>query len=96
MLFIQAINSFFQLLIYLILGRAIASWFIRPGDRLYPLYLGLLRITEPILAPCRRLTGRFGMASGIDFSPIVALLLLSLLNSLLIRILSPLLLGGGL
>lgn len=96
MIILRAINGFFQILIYLILGRAIMSWFVRPGDRLYPAYLLLVQVTEPMLGPCRKLLARFGFSSGVDFSPIVTFLLLSIANRIIISILSPILLGGNL
>jgi YGGT family. len=85
---IHAINLFFQLLIYLILGRAILSWFVRgPYGSLYKVYSVILQITEPILAPCRNLLARFGLNGMIDFSPIVAIIGLSVLNGLILNIL---------
>lgn len=38
--------------------------------------------TEPILSPCRRLMGRFAYGLPVDFSPILAMLLLSLVQRL--------------
>ncbi len=70
---IRAINTFLQVIVYLILGRAIMSWFIRPGDRLYPFYVSIIRLTEPILSPFRSLTSRFLGNSGIDLSPLLAI-----------------------
>ncbi|NLY71215.1 MAG: YggT family protein [Clostridiales bacterium] len=87
MVLIYAVNLFFRVLTYLILARAILSWFIRPGDRLYPLYIGIIRVTEPMLAPCRRITQRFGFGGTIDFSPLLALIILWILNSIIIDIL---------
>ena len=85
---LQTMNMFFQVIIYLILGRALMSWFIRPGDRLYPLYVAIIRITEPILTPFRNLANRFMGNSGIDLSPMLAIFaiyfLQRLLNGLLI------------
>lgn len=84
---ISAVNMFFQTVIYLILGRAIMSWFIRPGDRLYQLYLVLCRVTDPVLAPARTITDRLGMSRGVDLSPIVALFMLWLANKIIIKLL---------
>lgn len=92
MLLFHAVNMFFQAIIYLILGRAIMSWFVRPGDRIYPLYTMLCRVTEPLLEPCRRLTYRMGMNRGIDISPIVALFGLYILNRIVIELLKVILL----
>ncbi|NLM07888.1 MAG: YggT family protein [Clostridiales Family XIII bacterium] len=85
----QVINLFFQVIVYLILGRAIMSWFIRPGDRLYPLYMSVIRITEPILAPFRNLSNRIMGHSAIDFSPVLAILAIYIIR----RLLSALLIG---
>lgn len=84
---LQAVNLFFQVLVYLILARAIMSWFFRPGDRLYPLYTAIIRITEPILQPSRRLLGRMGSRTGVDFSPVVAMILLWILNWIVVALL---------
>jgi YggT family protein len=64
-------------------GRALLSWFpIGPGNPLFQLVVILNQITEPILAPLRRVIPRIGM---LDISPMVALLLLQFLQSLLER-----------
>jgi YggT family protein len=72
-LLLRTIYSVLNIIVYLILGRAIMSWFIRPGDRLFPLYMGIIRLTEPILSPFRNITARFMGNSGIDFSPMLAI-----------------------
>lgn len=85
---ISAINLFFEVLILLILGRAILSWFVRnPYDTLGKIYSMILQITEPILAPCRRLLARFGMMGSIDFSPILALIGLNIIRKIIVSIL---------
>jgi len=86
-LLIRAINSFLQIIIYLIIGRAILSWFIRPGDRLFPFYMGIIRITEPILAPFRELSGRILGNSGIDFSPMLAIFIIYFLQRMVTKLL---------
>ncbi len=84
----NAINTFFQILVYLILGRAILSWFVRnPYSGLYKVYSAIIQITDPILSPCRNLLTRFGMGGTIDFSPILAIIGLSVINSIIINIL---------
>lgn len=88
LLFMHAINLFFQILVYLILGRAILSWFVRtPYGSLYKLYSAIIQITEPILAPCRSLLARFGLGGAIDFSPILAIIGLTVINGIIINIL---------
>ena len=85
---ISAVNLFFEVLIYLILGRAILSWFVRnPYDTLGKIYSMVIRVTEPILAPCRSLLARFNMMGAIDFSPILALIALSIIRRVILSIL---------
>lgn len=84
---IRVLNSFLQVIVYLILGRAIMSWFIRPGDRLYPLYMGVIRITEPILSPFRNLTSRFTGSMGMDFSPMLAIFAIIFIQRALTKLL---------
>ena len=84
----NAINTFFQILVYLILGRAILSWFVRnPYGTLYKIYMAIIQITDPILAPCRKLLAKFGMGGTIDFSPILAIIALTVINGIIINIL---------
>ena len=61
-----------------ILLRTILSWFSpRPTNILVKI---LYRVTEPILAPLRRIIPRVGM---FDFTPLVAIILLQLIIRLL-------------
>jgi len=62
--------------------RVILSWI--PNARL-PFGLGdfVFGVTEPILSPIRRAMPFLG---GIDFSPFIALLLIQLVSSLMLRI----------
>jgi YggT family protein len=84
----NAINFFFQVLVYLILARAILSWFVRtPYGNLYKVYSMILQVTDPILAPCRKLLSRFGMGGTIDFSPILAIIGLTVINGVIINLL---------
>jgi YggT family protein len=68
--------TFLQFLLFalwlLIFGRVIAS-FVDPAGR-HPLSAFVIGMTEPILAPVRRLLPSAGM---IDFSPLVVMLVLS-------------------
>ncbi len=74
------IDLLFQILIFAIIGRALLSWFnVGPGN---PIGRILFEITEPILAPMRRVIPRIGM---LDISPIVAILLLSFLQNMLLQ-----------
>jgi YggT family protein len=66
-----------------ILARVIISWLPVAGvrvDMYHPLIRLLYQITDPILDPIRRFT-TFGM---MDFSPIVALILLEIIQRVLV------------
>ncbi len=68
-------------LIFAIIARALASWFVQdPGN---PIIAMLNDITEPIVGPIRRYMPSAGM---IDFSPLVALILLQLLRTFLLSL----------
>ena len=61
-----------------IIFRVILSWFSpRPTNRLA---IVLIQITEPLLRPLRRIIPRAGI---LDFTPLVAILLLQLISYLL-------------
>ena len=78
----QLIQYLIKILIFVIIARAILS-FIMPmmGGRPHPMLVNinnlLFRITEPILGPIRRYT-TFGM---FDFSPVVLVVVLTVINS---------------
>ncbi len=63
-----------QILSIAIFLRAILSWFVR--DPRNPLVQLLDQVTEPILAPLRRVVPRVGM---VDITPLVAIILLQFL-----------------
>jgi YggT family protein len=69
---------FVQVLSYAIIGRVIMSWIDQPGAMRITVILR--DITEPILGPLRRVLPNMG---GLDFTPIVAMLLLQALESLI-------------
>ena len=82
---IQIINIVFGLAWWLILIRVLLSWLPMLGVRIdpyNPIVRTLFQVTEPILSPIRRFT-TFG---AIDFSPIVALFLLSIIQRLLVTL----------
>jgi YggT family protein len=63
-----------QVYTYLILARVILSW-VNPQPR-HEALIWVIRLTEPVLAPIRALIP----LRGIDLSPIVAWLLISVLR----------------
>ncbi|HSW95340.1 MAG TPA: YggT family protein [Patescibacteria group bacterium] len=78
------INVLFLGLTLAIFGRVILSWV--PTRLPWGLNDFIFSVTEPILAPIRR---ALPMAAGMDFSPLIALVLLQLVEQLLLRILPP-------
>ena len=81
-LLLQVIGILFQALILAIVARALLSWFnLGPS---HPVVRILYDVTEPILAPLRRVIPRIGM---FDITPIVAILLLELAQRLLFGLL---------
>lgn len=76
------VNLIFQIYSYLILARVLMSW-LGPETR-SPLIDILFAVTEPVLGPCRelmfslmRLLGANPQAMMIDFSPIIAFIILN-------------------
>lgn len=81
---VRAVDFFFRVIDLLIIVRCAGSFFVRPGDQMYRLYLGICSLTDPILAPCRMLLNRIGFGRGmVDFSPVLAIILLSVIQAVL-------------
>jgi len=81
--FIDAIGVIFQALTIVIIFSAILSWLVMiyPRNNLVvSLYHVLRQITEPILAPLRRIIPLIGM---IDITPIVAIIILQIISQVL-------------
>ena len=86
---IMVVNVIFQVAALAILARILLSWLPMAGVRIdpfHPVIRFLYQITDPILEPIRRFA-TFGM---MDFSPIVALILIEIIR----RVLVMALLGG--
>lgn len=77
LLFIQLIDLIFTLLTFAIIAHAILSWL--PIDRYNPLVRLLDQIVAPLLEPLRRVVPPIGM---MDVTPIVALIILQVLQAL--------------
>lgn len=76
-------NIIAQILSLLITVRILLSWFgLDPETSFNDLVQILFRITEPILAPFRRLPLQLG---GIDCSPIVAFLAIQFANRVIVH-----------
>ncbi len=68
----------FQVLAIAVFLRAIISWFRLAPDN--PIQIILIQVTEPILAPLRRVVPSLGM---FDITPWIAMILLQFLGSLI-------------
>lgn len=80
MTLVTAVQWLFQLFYVLLLIRIVLSWV--PGVNLYhPAVQFVYRVTSPILDPIRRIVPP---VAGLDLSPLVALLLLSLIQRVVI------------
>ncbi len=80
---LTTVTLLFRFLWLAILARVVLSWLPMAGvhvDMNRPLIRFLYLITDPILNPIRRFT-TFGM---MDFSPIVALILLEIIQQVLV------------
>jgi len=82
----QVLDLLLRLVTYIIIAQAILSWLvafnvINTYNDFVRSFLGALdRITEPLYRPIRRILPDFG---GIDFAPLVVLLLIYVLRILL-------------
>ncbi len=75
------ISQLIQLYMYVIFARSILSFFpIRYDSPMAPVVKVLHQITEPVLAPIRRVLPPMG---GLDLSPLVLIIGLSILSSVL-------------
>ena len=77
---IQLINVTVTVLLWLVIIKVILSYFMDP---FHPVRESIDRIVEPILAPFRRIIPPMG---GLDFSPIIFLILLQVVGRLLAQI----------
>ncbi len=79
--FIDSIGFLCYLLIIIIIARSVLSWFSPRPTNILAFYL--YKVTEPLLMPLRRILPRTGM---VDFSPLIALLILSGILAVLRRL----------
>jgi YggT family protein len=75
---LQVLNWIFTLYSFAFIARAFLSWF--RVSYYNPVARFLIQITEPLLAPLRRYIPPMG---GLDFTPMVALLILWLVERVL-------------
>ena len=75
----ELLDALFSAYALILLARVILSWL--PVDAHNPIVRFLHEVTEPVLAPIRSVLPLVG---PVDFSPLVALLLLELLRMILV------------
>ena len=83
---VYAIYIFCNILVTALLIRALLSWFVR--DYYSPLgkiYSALIRFTEPMVEPLRRLLSRFNTGM-LDFSVLLAMVAIEVIAKILVRI----------
>ncbi|MDL2285813.1 YggT family protein [Desulfococcaceae bacterium OttesenSCG-928-F15] len=77
----KVVNMILILYLWIILARALSSWF-RPNPY-HPLMRLLYQLTDPVLSRIRRIVPlQFG---GLDFSPIIVLLAIMFLQEFLVK-----------
>ena len=82
---IDVLNSGFRILFYCVIGSVVLSW-VAPGNN-HPLLQIIEEISAGILSPVRKFLPPMG---GLDFTPIIGLLVLNLINTSLVKIISSL------
>lgn len=93
---VSLVNEIIRLYTIVVIAQVVLSWLVMLGvvDRYNRIVamIGetLYKLTEPVLAPTRRALERIGLGStGIDFSPLIVILLLSYIPSFLEEMLLP-------
>jgi len=74
------VRTLFEIYSVIMLIRVLSSWF--QVDPYSPVMRLLYQVTEPVLAPIRRTLNSVPQTGGMDFSPMVALILLQVLESI--------------
>jgi YggT family protein len=86
---LSLISTVIQIYIYILIASAVLSWLIAfnvvntRNQFVAMLADALYRLTEPALAPIRRILPNFG---GLDLSPVVLILLLFFLRNLMFEV----------
>ena len=80
---VYVVDVFFTLLTLAILARVLLSW-VRVSPY-HPAVDFVYRITEPILAPLRGVLPSVGM---VDISPVIAIILLQIIQQVLVAIIA--------
>ncbi|MDO4384298.1 MAG: YggT family protein [Eubacteriales bacterium] len=85
---IRAINWFAEILITMLLIQCILSWFAQnPASPLYNIYRFLTQLTDPFVAPFRRLLSNFNTGM-FDFSVLLAFFAIEFVQRILVALIS--------
>jgi YggT family protein len=79
---IGLVQTLFELYSFVLLARVLITWF--QVDPYNPIVRLLFQLTEPLLAPIRRLLPPAGM---LDFSPIVGFIVIRVVEGIVVSVL---------
>lgn len=79
-----AIYQFVQVINFLIIVRVLMSWIVR--DYRNPIANFFYQVTEPLLAPFRTLQEKLGIGGMLDFSPIIAMLVIQVVANMILQL----------
>jgi YggT family protein len=89
--FLGFIQSLLELYCWVIIAAALMSW-VSPDPR-NPIVMFLRRVTEPVLAPIRRLLPPW-KTGGLDLSPLIVLIAIQFVDRVILGDIIPGLLGS--
>ncbi len=75
---------FYRLLNLAILLYCVFSWFVRPGTRLYDIYVKMAYFLEPLFVPARKLLSRLRLNIPVDLSPWLTIVFVGLIYRIII------------
>ncbi len=81
------VTTVIQVYAWIIIARVLLTWFpraISPGGSMHGIYVALHRITEPFLSLFRRLLPQAQYVGGLDLTPMVAILVLWVVQALVV------------
>lgn len=79
---ISIVNTIFTVYVYLVIARVLISWV--PHNPSQPIFKFIYEVTDPVMIPFSRLIPSVG---GIDFSPILVIFAIELLQRVVIGVL---------
>jgi len=80
------VSMFFNIYIILIIVRSLSTW-LGPSIQYQQWFKLLSAVTDPVLVPIRNTMNQFTGNLGIDFSPLVAIVLLNILQKIVLDLL---------